>query len=129
MKSAIIETIINKPFEQVLTAIRNNIVSNGFLLLHEINTQEILANHGIKINQLRQLLYFHPSYMTDVLKSDPLAVNEVPLKIVIREIENCKISISFPNPTINFSDYDCDKEIGLELLGKIKSILKFTMTD
>ncbi len=126
MKSTIIEAIINKPFEQILTSIRNNIVSNGFLLLHEINTQEILANHGIKINQLRQLLFFHPSYMTDVLKSDPLAVNEVPIKIVIREMENYKISVSFANPIMSFSDYDCDKGMGLELLGKIKSILNFT---
>ena len=128
MKSAIIEKIIEKPFEQVLTAIRSNIVSNGLLLLHEINTQEILAKHGIEIKPLRQILFFHPRYMSEILGGDPLAVNEAPMKIVIREIDTIQTSVSFPNPVISFSDYNCDKIMGIELLEKINSIIKFTTT-
>lgn len=128
MKVAIIETSLNKSFEEVLDSIRNNIVSNEFLLLHEINTQEILSKHGIKINQLKQLLFFHPSYMNNILKSDPLAVIEAPLKIVVREINKNETNISFSNPEINFQDYDCDKNMGIELLEKIKLITKFVTT-
>ena len=128
MKSAIIEKIFEKPFEQVLTAIRGNIASNGLLLLHEINTQEVLAKHGIEIKPLRQVLFFHPRYMSEILGGDPLAVNEAPMKIVIREIDTIQTSVSFPNPVISFSDYNCDKIMAIELLEKINSIIKFTTT-
>src|SRR5687768_2157409 len=98
MKAAIKETILNKRFDMVLTDIKCNIIANDFLLIYEINTTQILAAHQIAIPELRQLLFFHPRYMKEILATDPLGVNEVPLKIVIREIEPDKTSISFLDP-------------------------------
>ena len=127
MKSAIIEVSILKPFEEVLSVVRANIRAEGFLLLHEINTQEILANHGITIGELRQIFFFHPSYMVDILKNDPLAVNEVPLKLVIRSTTREETHLSFPNPVATMMDYNCDKALAVELLKKIRSILEFAI--
>lgn len=123
MKSSILETTFKLPFEAVYDTIKKNILSNGFLLLHEINTQEIVAKHGLKICPLKQLLFFHPKYVEAILNDDALAINEIPIKVVIYEKENGNISVSFPNPKINLSDYNCDEEMASELLEKINTIL------
>ena len=122
MKSSIIEKITVLSFETVCKLIRNNIASNGFLILNEINTQEIVARHGIVIPKLIQILFFHPRYISIIMENDPLAINEVPIKIVIREINDNNTSISFPNPEISFSDYHFLEKLALELFNKINAI-------
>lgn len=124
MKSAIIETTVSKPFDEVLETLRINIVSNGFLVLHEINTMEIMAKQGIKIDPLRQLLFFHPTYMESVLRIDPLMVNEVPLKIVVRAVSPEETSVSYPNPTETMHGYIGVEILAAELNEKVKRIVK-----
>ncbi len=125
MKSAIIERTFDLPFEEVYNSIRNNIVANGFLLLHEINTQEIVAKHGMKIRPLGQLLFFHPKYIEKIINEDELAINEIPIKVVVIEKDDGIISVSFPNPVVNFSDYNLDSQTASELLERIGTILIF----
>jgi uncharacterized protein (DUF302 family) len=125
MRSSIIEIAVKKPFDEAINALKANIVANGFLILHEINTTEILSKHGIKINELRQLLFFHPNYMKDVLQIDPLLVNEVPLKFVIRSIKHNETSISISNPLQSMSDYKGTEALSTELLEKIMLIISF----
>jgi len=125
MKSAIIEKEFNIPFDELYDAIRANIVSNGFLVLHEIDTQQIVANFEIKIKPLKQILFFHPKYIKKITSQDILAINEIPIKLVITEKENGIVNVSFPNPILNLSDYNLDKEIALELLKRVTTILEF----
>lgn len=124
MKAAIKEIINHQPFNSVLSNIKKNILLNDFLLIHEINTKQILATHGVTIPELRQLLFFHPRYMQQILDNDPLGVNEAPLKIIIREIERDKTSVSFPDPDVNFADYNLSSTMVKELSAKIHSIVK-----
>lgn len=123
MKSSIIEVVMNKPFEEALGIIKMNIVSNGFLILNEINTTEILAKHGIQIGELKQLLFFHPTYMKDVLEIDPLLVNEVPLKFVVRSISHSDTSVSIQNPIKTMNDYKGADLLANKLLDKVQLIM------
>ncbi len=125
MKSSIIEVAVNKPFDEAINALRANIVTNGFMILHEINTTEILSKHGVQIGELRQVLFFHPNFMKDVLKIDNLLVNEVPLKFVVRSIKNNETSISITNPLDSMSDYYGAEALASKLLEKIMLILNF----
>lgn len=125
MKSSIIEVAVYKSFEETINTLKSNIVTNGFLVLHEINTTEILSKHGIKIAELRQLLFFHPDFMNDVLKIDHLLVNEVPLKFVIRSIDLNETCISISNPLETMSDYSGAETLAAKLLEKIMLILNF----
>ncbi len=122
MRSSIIEKTTTLPFETVCQLIRNNIASNGFLILNEINTQKIVVQQGIVIPKLIQILFFHPRYISIILENDPLAINEVPIKIVIREIKDCNTSVSFPNPEMSFREYNSLGKLALELLNKISII-------
>lgn len=123
MKPAVEEIIINKAFEYVLEEAKNKILAIGFLLINEIDTQRILKTQAINISPLRQLLFFHPQYMKRILENDPLAVAEVPLKLVLREIDATKTSVTYINPLVNLQDYKLDDSLAEELLQIIESIL------
>lgn len=72
-------------FEETLAVLRANIESAEMMVLHEIDTQKIIARAGIQSPGLRQILYFHPRFMKRVLEGNPAAVVEAPLKFVVRE--------------------------------------------
>lgn len=105
MKTNNITVTVDKPFNGLLLNAREAITSNGFLLLHEINPQAILASHGIATGRIRQLLFFHPVYMQLLLENDPDAVIEVPLKLVLREISDTTTAVSYFNPALHLQGY------------------------
>ena len=61
--------------------------------------------------------------MKRILENDPLAVAEVPLKLVLREIDATKTSVTYINPLVNLQDYKLDDSLAEELLQIIESIL------
>ncbi|NLU92503.1 DUF302 domain-containing protein [Chitinophaga sp. Ak27] len=124
MKTDKINTIIDQPFEQVLTAARKAIVNNGFLLLQEINPQAILASHQIVIGPIRQLLFFHPAYMQQLLQADPDAVIEVPLKLVLREVDGHTTAVTYSDPVLQLQDYSGLEALGSELSQRVTALLK-----
>ncbi|MDF4202831.1 DUF302 domain-containing protein [Maribacter sp. SA7] len=123
MKSAIISKSINAPFTEVYETIRNNVLSSGFLLLHEIDTQNIVSKHGVVIKPLKQLLFFHPDYIQKITAQDILAINEIPIKVVVAEEDNGSINVSFPNPVLNLSEYNIEHSIAKELLERTLKII------
>jgi len=72
-------------FARILDALRASIVREEMMVLHEINTQAIIARAGVESMGLVQILYFHPRYMKRVLEGNPAAVIEAPLKFAVRE--------------------------------------------
>lgn len=125
MKSAIIERTYDSTFAKVYDTLRDNITANGFLLLHEIDTQKIVSKHGVIISPLRQLLFFHPKYIEVIVKHDALAINEIPIKLVVFEKKVNQISVSYPNPILKLKDYALDSKLSLELLYKVEAITDF----
>ncbi|TWF40545.1 uncharacterized protein (DUF302 family) [Chitinophaga polysaccharea] len=124
MKTDKINIVIDQPFEQVLTAARKAIVNNGFLLLHEINPQVILASHQIVIGPIRQLLFFHPVYMHQLLQADPAAVIEVPLKLVLREVADHTTAVTYSDPLQQLQGYSGLETLGSELSQRVTALLE-----
>ncbi len=103
-------------FEETLRALRDNIVSADMMVLHEIDTQAIIAKAGVPSDGLRQLLYFHPRYMKRVLEANPAAVIEAPLKFVVRETF-FGVAVHRISPRFLFARYSGLEELGEELEG------------
>ena len=125
MKSTIEHRRYSIAFDEAYGMIKKRIVEEGFLLLHEINTQEIVAKYGVDIPALRQLLFFEPKYIAQIMDLDPLAINDIPMKIVLRDLEENGTSISFQDPTMSLSDYDLEETMCNELRERIHNILNF----
>lgn len=113
------------PFGQVYVALKKRIVEHGFLLLHEIDTQAIVAKHGVSIPPLRQLLFFHPKYIAEIMTNDPLAINDIPLKLVLHQLDETTAQLSFKNPVGSLQGYGLDAAMVEELLERVQGILSF----
>lgn len=125
MKATVLHKTLGYSFYDTYTMIKERIKQNGFLLLHEINTQNIVAKQGIIIPKLIQLLFFEPKYVGQIMGNDPLAINDIPLKFVIRSLGNGHTEVSFQDPVGNLRDYKLEGEMLNELRKRIDEILNF----
>ena len=125
MKAHVIHQTLPVPFGQLYGALKKRIADHGFLLLHEIDTQAIVAKHGVCIAPLRQLLFFHPKYIAEIMANDPLAINDIPLKLVLQELDAHTTQLSFKNPVHSLQDYGLKPEMAEELLERVQGILSF----
>ncbi len=74
-------------FEATLAQLKSAIAAAELWLVHEIDTQMLVAKAGLQIRPTRQLLFFHPRYMVRLLAENAAALPEVPLKVVVTEDE------------------------------------------
>lgn len=125
MKAHVEHQLLPLPFGQVYGILKQRITEHGFLLLHEIDTQAIVAQHGITIPPLRQLLFFEPKYIAQIMATDPLAINDIPLKLVLQEIDAHTTQLSFKNPVGSLQDYGLKPEMAEELLEQVNGIVEF----
>ena len=125
MKINVIDQTLPLPFGQVYKTLQQRIVEHGFLLLHEIDTQAIVAKHGVTISQLKQLLFFEPKYIAQIMENDPLAINDIPLKLVLQEIDAQTTQLSFKNPVGSLQDYGLEAAMAEELLERVQEVITF----
>lgn len=81
------------------------IAQENMWLINEINPQILLQKSGYDIYPARQLLFFHPDYMAELLSFNPHAVIEVPLKIVFLQNKEGEILVRYKKPSVLFTDY------------------------
>lgn len=125
MKAHVEHQLLPLPFGQVYSTLKQRITDHGFLLLHEIDTQAIVAKHGITIPPLRQLLFFEPKYIAQIMAGDPLAINDIPLKLVLQEVDAQTTQLSFKNPVGSLQGYGLDPTMATELLDRVQGIVAF----
>lgn len=125
MKAHVEHQTLPLPFGQVYGTLKQRITEHGFLLLHEIDTQAIVAKQGITIPPLRQLLFFEPKYIAQIMANDPLAINDIPLKLVLQELDATTTQLSFKNPVGSLQDYGLKPEMAEELLERVRGIVQF----
>ncbi|MGN7516034.1 MAG: DUF302 domain-containing protein [Allomuricauda sp.] len=125
MKAHVIDQTLPVPFGQLYGALKKRIVEHGFLLLHEIDTQAIVAQQGITIPPLTQLLFFEPKYIAQIMANDPLAINDIPLKLVLHQLDETTTQLSFKNPVGSLQDYGLKPEMAAELLKRVQGIIAF----
>jgi uncharacterized protein (DUF302 family) len=97
--------IVELPFAAALDRLRAAIITEGLLVLHEIDPQAILARGGYALGEARQLLFFHPSLMARPFPADPAALLEAPLKFSVIAGEQGRVSIRWHDPSESFARY------------------------
>lgn len=82
-------------FERTLDVLREGIAAKDMWVVHEINPQMLLEKGGYGIHPARQLLYFHPRYVEQILTTDPTALVEIPLKLVVLQDADGEVTVRF----------------------------------
>ncbi len=113
------------PFEEVLTRLRQAIEAAGLWVLHEIDPQKVLQRGGRDIGPARQILFFHPDLMVRLLRANPAALLEAPLKLAVMQPPDGAVTIRWHDPAAAFGRYGTPilAELGQDLAARCKQIV------
>ena len=103
-------------FDESLARLKQAIEAENLMVVHEINPQQMLRMVGVRTGGMRQILFFHPRYMKQIMETNRNGGIEPPLKVLVMESPNGVI-VRYENPKRQFEAYS-----GLEL-GTEKTIL------
>jgi len=95
----------NLAFEDVISTLREQIAMAGLWVLAEINPQHFLQLGGYQPPALRQILFFHPDILAQLLATDAAALVEAPLKFVVIEMPGGPVTVRWLDPEPNFTRY------------------------
>jgi len=105
------------PFQETIDHLKGAIEAEDLWLIHEIDPQMFLQRAGFSSLGLRQLLFFHPRYLVRLLEGNPGALVEVPLKLVILEMPDGKVTVRRPEPLVSIGCYPGMGALAAELDG------------
>ena len=106
---------VESPLTVVAERLRQAIEASGLWVLHEIDPQAIVARAGYMIDSTHQILFFHPDLMARLLRADPAALLEAPLKFAVMSLPQGGVSIRWLDPATAFARYSHPE---LDALGK-----------
>lgn len=109
-------------FEETLVRLRQAIAEEDLLLIHEIDPQTLLRHAGHSIPPTRQLLFFHPRFMTRLLAIDPNALIEVPLKLVVMQMPDGTVTVRHPRIDVLLGRYDGLHDMANELAASCRRL-------
>lgn len=115
-------------FEATLQFLRDAITKAGFWLIAEVDPQMLLHRADIAMPPARQLFFFHPRFMAQLLATNPNGLPEAPLKFAVLVHEDGRVRIHHPDPHVAFTAHAGLAPLGTELAQlscEILSVLPF----
>ena len=91
-------------FDETLSRIRRAIEAENLMVVHEINPQQMLRMVGVRTGGMRQVLFFHPRYMKQIMETNRNAGIEPPLKVLVMESPN-GVMVRYEDPVHQFQVY------------------------
>ncbi len=110
-------------FDATLANLKQAIESENLMVVQEIDPQQMLRLVGMRIPGMRQILFFHPRYMKQILETNGNGGIEAPLKIIVMERPDGRIMVRYHDPVHQFAPYDGLEEIAAEFRGVIERIV------
>jgi len=109
--------ISSLPFTDVIWRLREAIQEAELCVLHEIDSKLLMRRGGYLVNAARQVYFFHPTRMERILRANPAALHEAPLKIAVLELPDGTVSLLWNEPAEAFARYRNSqlKKLGIEL--------------
>jgi uncharacterized protein (DUF302 family) len=110
-------------FDETLERIRQAIEGENMMVVDEINPQQMLRIVGMRTRGMRQILFFHPRYMKQIIEANRDGAIEAPLKVVVMELPDDRVMVRYIDPTYQFGRYDGLEDVGRELKRAIEAVV------
>ncbi len=110
-------------FGETVARLKQSAEDAELWLLHELDPQRILERGGYLAPSVRQLLLFHPRYMVRLLRVDPNAIVEAPLRFIVLEMPDGTVTVRCLNIAERLALYDGLLELGHELAALSQHLL------
>ena len=112
-EDTVIETVPG-PFDKVVTKLKRAITGQKLVIVKEVPFQQMLAMVGLKTEQIKSFEIFHPRYGKRLYQTNPSAMKEAPLRIVVRE-DGSDVTLEYRKPSAIFASYSGLDGLGEEL--------------
>ena len=109
-------------FDETLSRIRRAIEAENLMVVHEINPQQMLRMVGVRTGGMRQVLFFHPRYMKQIMETNRNAGIEPPLKVLVMESPN-GVMVRYEDPVHQFQVYRGLGALSEELRGIFERVV------
>lgn len=113
-------------FSDTVELLKGAIEAQNLMVIKEIDAQKMLRLVDVQTKGMKQILFFHPRYMKRIMKANPNATIEPPLKIVVMEKPDGKVAIKYKSPSYLFGQYAGLEVIGAELDNLVAKIVEET---
>ncbi|MBC8198392.1 MAG: DUF302 domain-containing protein [Candidatus Marinimicrobia bacterium] len=109
-------------FSETVDILKGTIEQQNLMVIHEVDGQKMLKMAGKKVGGMKQLFFFHPSYMAKVLEINEMAGIAIPLKIIVMEKDE-KVMVRYFQPSVTLKPYKGTEAIANELDSKIAKVI------
>ncbi|MFQ5550345.1 MAG: DUF302 domain-containing protein [Gemmatimonadales bacterium] len=118
----IITSRSSRGFDETIEGLKTAIESENLMVVTEINPQQMLRMVGVRTGGMRQLLFFHPRYMKQLIETNRNGAIEPPLKLVVMEMPDGSVMVRYVNPNYLFGRYEGLEDLGTELSEVVQRI-------
>lgn len=121
-KGVVVKTV-EAPFDKVAANFRRQVAAHKLVIIKEVPYQQMLRMVGVKMGKAIGFEIFHPRFGKVIVKNDPSAMKDAPLRIVLREVGG-KVIIEYRKPSAVFAEYSGLSDLGKQLDKVFASIVE-----
>lgn len=99
-------------FSETVKKLKGAIRARNLTVIFELNYEEIMGAAGIEGKNLVTIGFVGPEMKHDILRAEPKAALEIPLRIAVRELDDGAVDVIYYQPSYLMSHYqnrDLDK--------------------
>ncbi len=113
----------SRPFDETVDALKQAIEGENLMVVHEINAQQMLRMVGVRTGGMKQILFFHPRFMQQIIETNRNGGIVPPLKILVMERPDGGVMVRYHDPEALFSSYPGLEGVAEELKGLTERIV------
>ena len=102
-------------FDQTVALLKQAIEGENLMVIHEINPQQMLRMVGVRRDGMRQILFFHPRFMKEIVETNPNGGIVPPLKVLAMERPDGTVVVRYHDPVQLFQPYEGLEAVASEL--------------
>lgn len=110
-------------FNETLGLLKQAIEGQNLMVVHEVNPQQMLRMVGMRVDGMRQILFFHPRYMQRIIEANPNGGIVPPMKLIVMERPDGGVTVRYHDPVDAFAPYEGLGEVAAELRQLVETIV------
>jgi uncharacterized protein (DUF302 family) len=104
-------------FDDTVDLLKQAIEAENLMVVAEVNPQQMLRMVGVRTGGMRQILFFHPRYMKQIVETNGNGGIVPPLKILVMERPDGQVMVRYHDPVRLFEAYEGLAGLADELKG------------
>ena len=110
-------------FNATLATLKQAIEGENVMVVNEVNPQQMLRMVGVRTDGMRQIFFFHPRYMKQIIEANRNGGIEPPLKVLVMERPDGGVMVRYHDPVHQFAPYAGLEDVAAELRAVVEKVV------